>query len=1122
MDTELIQLDDIDNILDEIEDNERKRNCDIDWQTIAKEISNENIKYIKDLISSKDIGVNEQNPSNGFTLLMYAVVIGNYDLVKAICNSGADISINDKHNNNALYYAIKYGRYKITELLYYRQLSSLGNDLKTIMMTIRDKNEEAQIFKEVAKQEEMRLFSFNQCIIQCLKNRRPLSGDMLYFAWYFECNGKPGYEGIGMDPMIRPFESQLWIQLMKTYEEILCDTSDVQGWKWMKQYILPSLIWYLPHPLNIQNEPNEDHDGDGTDDMEQTLKKTLFYELLVRVRRESKRQSDLLLKGKIDKIKAEKPEEWNQLISYKLSTKYSEARQDSCGDGCLLAAYSADDLSEDKYPSSTHFIAKKHYDTNVYLSLLLFRANIMDNTFQKDMKRITNEIRSASTVDVSCRAGPVKTLTRSQAKVENDYINEKWPTSAKILDINRCALQFESTSDMMKYIRIFTERIQSNQAYCVVALIRCKNGWSVYNPDYPTYTDIKLNVLIKSKGVGSVIAEIQFLLSLMSAYKKVAHKLYSTERKFEMVYNFKKMALTIAEFNDFRNLNEVFIHLIKNDDLAGIRTLFDITGLTRQTLIQVDFEKKDRHDLELYRKVPLSHAIQLKKGTINQYFATEQRDLYLNSLYDLIQKYWTEELFRFDNIFSDIMEQYLALLPNRKELSDLLNTDKFLVSVCKNSQSFPTVLNADILDHQSKLDLLSRDSIVHVAFSLPDSVNALAIYEYMKKEQTAWRKMILQQATSRGWQAMNPLMCLCQNGHSNGVIILQELFQDPSIDDPTKMSWIKQESKAIGKLNLFNYASYNKNDGYLCQIISYLKNEPSVLYELAAKKNQAKDFMSKYVHDNCICKLLEYFAVIQPKYVSELLNVNGQWSDPICLIDMIEMFDGDDDTCPDGYRKSVEFVLNCDCLSQQYKLNLCQQWDKNKHFALLVLKYARNDRDFLLKCINHRHDGKTLLQYDIAKPSQETLNAFELVLKEDKVLSAQDKIDLICDKTPDANVMLLQMACKSKREMGTEIVKTIVDVLKEDPAIFRSQLSIPGGSNLLIQIMEREYFIDPEWFDKWCLIMDSIEDKQMKLELLNEKAMKPDFDGLVGFEVAKQIAAKEKYNGYLKKHGLAK
>ena len=283
-----------------------------------------------------------------------------------------------------------------------------------------------------------------------------------------------------------------------------------------------------------------------------------------RVRKESKNQSDKLLKEKIDKIKAEKPDDWNQLISYNVSTKWSKnARQDVVG--CLIPKYGENDLSERKYPSSTHFSAKKHYDTNMYLNELLFNANIMNKTFQIDMNKITKDISMEIGKKIDYRAGPVKTLTRSQTKVENDYINEDYPTAAKILDINRCAIQFKEISDMMKYIELFTKKIREKKCGSIIDIIRCKNGWSVYDPEYPQYTDIKLNVLVKviiDDDPISIVAEIQFLLDLMSAFKKKAHKLYSVERKFEvcidimflsphvLYYSITSILYTCVSYND--------------------------------------------------------------------------------------------------------------------------------------------------------------------------------------------------------------------------------------------------------------------------------------------------------------------------------------------------------------------------------------------------------------------------------------------------------------------------------------------------------------------------------------------------------------------------------------------
>ena len=97
-------------------------------------------------------------------------------------------------------------------------------------------------------------------------------------------------------------------------------------------------------------------------------------ELLKRVRAESKKQSDLLLKDAINKIKSEKSSDWKELIEYNVQAKQSSnARQDFY----ILPLHKESDMSEAMYPPSIHFSAKKCYDTSICLSDLMFAANIL-------------------------------------------------------------------------------------------------------------------------------------------------------------------------------------------------------------------------------------------------------------------------------------------------------------------------------------------------------------------------------------------------------------------------------------------------------------------------------------------------------------------------------------------------------------------------------------------------------------------------------------------------------------------------------------------------------------------------------------------------------------------------
>eukprot|EP01083_Nonionella_stella_P021371 59278_1 len=274
-----VDLEEIDSILDELEENERKQNNvdenAIEWQDILNAIKSKKVGFIKNLISSKQFDVNNQHHLTGKTILIYAVIIGNMDLVKTVCNFGADVHIKDDDGFDALDYAIKYGRYKITELVYYRQLSgSLGNDLKSISMQIHKQNKQAKyIYDNAIKNEREENIGrrgrktgmmveakhkfheqMTEFMILALKEKAPFDPSLFYYAWYFEVQKQIYGNG-------NVFKSDLWRTMMSVYEQILSDTNDKKGWKWLKEQFIPSLIWYLPHPNSNNEEEEKENDN---------------------------------------------------------------------------------------------------------------------------------------------------------------------------------------------------------------------------------------------------------------------------------------------------------------------------------------------------------------------------------------------------------------------------------------------------------------------------------------------------------------------------------------------------------------------------------------------------------------------------------------------------------------------------------------------------------------------------------------------------------------------------------------------------------------------------------------------------------------------------------------------
>ena len=92
-DKEELNDNEFDALLDEIENDQNKatklvidnEEANVDWNQILNALRAKNTNFLKNLISSREVGVNAQNPNNGKTLLIYAVIIGNMDLVKGIC-----------------------------------------------------------------------------------------------------------------------------------------------------------------------------------------------------------------------------------------------------------------------------------------------------------------------------------------------------------------------------------------------------------------------------------------------------------------------------------------------------------------------------------------------------------------------------------------------------------------------------------------------------------------------------------------------------------------------------------------------------------------------------------------------------------------------------------------------------------------------------------------------------------------------------------------------------------------------------------------------------------------------------------------------------------------------------
>eukprot|EP01084_Bolivina_argentea_P203397 347412_1 len=1033
----------IDKYLDEIEEKEKKSNKDdgkTDWDEITKKITSGNLKFIKTIISSKIIEINTQNPSNGFTLLFYAVIMGNINLVKLCFNCGVNANIKDNEGNTAIHYAIKYGRYEISQLLFYRSLSgSLGTDLKEIAIKIRAKTEEADFMlnKFYFKPFAGKLVDF---ICQAIKRRAPFSADMLFYAWYCTENGH--YEQKGG----KGLQSALWKAMMKQFESILCNTQDIQGWDWLKRYFLPCLIWYLPRPgSNTKKKVLSDDDND----FEKTVAGTLFNELLKRVREESKKQSDKLLKKKIDNIKYTSPDQWKQLISYNVHTEHSaNARQDDCE--CLSPRYYDNDLNETEYPPTFHFNAKKHYDKNMYLNELLFLGNVIDPIFQNDMKVIVKHISDEIGEEVSYKAGPVKTLARSQTKVETDYISEKYPTAARILDINRCAIEFKSVELMMKFLDIFCNKIKSKETMSIMSIIRAKNGWAIYNESLPAYTDLKLNVLVKTEK-GSIIAEIQFLLKLMSDFKKVAHKLYSIERKNEFCYHYQKLVRSMSDFKDIKTVHELCMVLIQQNDFKYFKLLWESIERNETTLLpqvkKIFNSSSQPREYAVYRIFTSNH------GEFYKYLTTNYNDLFYDTICAFLMKYikqdpnsWAKLLIAMGNNVTERLLKYLIDTTNRQKLMDLLYREPypnkpqtFMQGLC-SSDKFSVMWNAKILtnDDRSKLlielKLLNRLLNIHSkndgrrkyrsGLGSCNETSAIEVINFIKD-----KKELLSKLLTGGTVTL--FMYLCRQSVK---LLNLSVLNNPIFDSKYKMSLLSQQDSS-GNTPLF-YAAWSEKDDQLMSLINFVGNEcqeeqkdsDSVqqIFTLSSHQNKQNEtvLMHTKTSGQCMMTLMKYFydrnIQLFVKLIFEQFDKNKKNT---CQ----RIFYKSDETIIKQKYVGMEWlmseVLNGSKLTDEQKLKLLGNTWLNL-FSQYILEFMQNlkDKQFTMKMLSSTYDMNTKVTYHNV-PYQGTVTV-------DKIIQVRPLHMSIESNKTDVFIFILNNALLSNKDKISLLSGSLMKVLK--------------------------------------------------------------------------------------------
>ena len=85
--------------------------------------------------------------------------------------------------------------------------------------------------------------------------------------------------------------------------------------------------------------------------------------------------------------------------------------------------------------------------------------------------------------------GPVKKASRIQVKAETDYVNDMFPSAAKVVDILRCSLTFESVESLVETVKYFQNLVETGDISLIKKEAENNSNNSSNNTSTPTQTN---------------------------------------------------------------------------------------------------------------------------------------------------------------------------------------------------------------------------------------------------------------------------------------------------------------------------------------------------------------------------------------------------------------------------------------------------------------------------------------------------------------------------------------------------------------------------------------------------------------------------------------------------------
>ena len=291
--------------------------------------------------------------------------------------------------------------------------------------------------------------------------------------------------------------------VLKSTKKVLSAPISKDEWQWFQQFVQPSSLWML-----------RTADGSG-----------FMFEKLMEIAN----GLSLDITAEMDEIyeHLQGHKEWEKVMEIESETFIDRQDHDEVGllrDDGIRGVHDVkqqDDVKQQEDVEGEHQKLVDFIESNLAVSKLTATAKRINIEFQ-------NVMRSVMTRYGEYKPGPIKKVERCVSKLENDYDGAAFPKAARLLDLVRCSVAFNTIKQLLAGYQGFMKYIKRSPGTMKVA--RIKNGF--IGDVEGGYRDLKVCVVFISAMDPNLkmICEVQLILNQYLFEKKKMHKLYTLVR----------------------------------------------------------------------------------------------------------------------------------------------------------------------------------------------------------------------------------------------------------------------------------------------------------------------------------------------------------------------------------------------------------------------------------------------------------------------------------------------------------------------------------------------------------------------------------------------------------------